>query len=247
MVYTFEENINKLTYDGLNYQRQMDATTSDGRNVLNWDEVDPKVFDFKYNKYKCWSKLQSGINTVTNNFILQSKTWFYKLEIKVKNTCYIKHAWVSDSTGGDGFLNIDKTYSSGDEITLYMVKLMELKCKAEDVEITAYYIPPFIEFWNISGKTKEEIEANKKKYLISNQIGVGGGGYVWFQNGLQKFVMDNTVSEALKITGNNSQLYLWNCNSSWGKTENMFYIFQNPRARNLDILYSPDWFESEDE
>lgn len=242
---TFEENINKIP-DGQNYQQQLDATLSDARNILDWNDVDPKVFGYKYDTYRCWSKLQSGINPATGNSIIQAKTWFYKLEIKVKNTCSIKHAWCWDKTGGTGYINIDKTYSSGDIITLYMVRLVELKCEPEDVEITAWYIPPFIDFWDIPGKTKEEQEANKKKYLISNQLIVGGGGYVWFQNGLPKFAVDSCLTDCLLVQHKNSDLFLYNYEDSWGKNDIAFYVFQNPNFKNADIPYLPNWFENDD-
>ena len=72
-----EENIDRLP-DGENYQQQMDATLSDARNILDWNDVDPKIFGYKYDTYRCWSKLQSGINPATGDSIIQAKTWFYK-------------------------------------------------------------------------------------------------------------------------------------------------------------------------
>lgn len=240
-----EENIDKLV-DGENYQQQLDATLEDARNILDWNDVDPKVFGYKYDTYRCWSKLQSGVDPQTGNSIIQAKTWFYKLEIKVKNTCSIKHAWCSDKTGGTGYINIDTTYNAGDIIILYEVQLIELKCEPEDVEITAWYIPPFIEFWDILGNTKEEQEANKKKYLISNQIGVCNGGHVWFQNGLQKFAVDHSLTDALKIGHKNSDLFLFNCKDSWGKNEVEFYVFQNPDCKAAIIPYLPNDFEDDD-
>lgn len=241
---TFKENIDKLP-DGQNYQQQLDATLGDARNVLDWNDVDPKVFGYKHDTYRCWSKLQSGITPATGDSIVQAKTWFYKLEIKVKNTCSIKHALCSDKTGGTGYINIDKTYSSGDVITLYEVRLIELKANPEDVEITAWYIPPFIMFWDIPGKTKEEQEANKKKYLISNQISVGNGGYVWFQNGLQKFAVDACLTDCLLVQHKNSDLFLCNWKDSWGKNEVEFYAFQNPDCKAANIPYLPNEFEDD--
>jgi hypothetical protein len=242
---TFEENINKLP-DGQNYQQQMDATLSDARNILDWNDIDPKVFGYKHDTYRCWSKLQSGINPATGDSIIQAKTWFYKLEIKVKNTCSINHALCWDETGGTGYINIDTTYNSGDVITLYMVKILELKANTEDVEITAWYIPPFIEFWNIPGTTKEEQEANKKKYLISNQIAVPNGKSVWFQNGLEKFAVDDCLTDCLLVQHKNSDLFLCNWKDSWGKNEVEFYAFQNPDCKSASILYHPNLFEDDD-
>lgn len=242
---TFEENINKIP-DGQNYQQQMDATLGDARNILDWNDVDPKVFGKTHDTYRCWSKLQSGINPANGNSIIQAKTWFYKIQIKINNTCSIKHALCWDSTGGTGYINIDTIYNSGDIVTLYMVRLIELKCESEDVEITAWYIPPFIEFWNILGATKEEQEANKKKYLISNQISVPGGKSVWFQNGLPKFAVDACLTDCLKIGHKNSDLFLYNSEDSWGKNDVAFYVFQNPDCKAANIPYLPNWFEDDD-
>jgi len=246
MIYSFIDKMDELEQEQM---IQMDATLEDSRNVLTWDEVDPKIFDYKFNSYKCWSRLQSGVNPINGNFILQSKTWFYKLQIKVKNTCYVKHAWCSDKTGSGGFINIDTTYSAGDIINLYMVRLIELKAEAEDIEIIACYIPPFVNFWNITGATEEEQKVNKEKYLISNQITVLNSGYIWFQNGLPKFVTDATVADALKIETERkeSDLYLWCVEDVFGnQTGDVFYIFKDSNYKHLGRVSLPAWFESGD-
>jgi hypothetical protein len=128
-----------------NQAYQMDATDV---SLVELGLVDPtleaedqKQFDF----YHPASIKGTGWNPMTKNFHMEAKTWFYCLELNIKEDGFK----ISYCNSWGKYINVNKTYNTGDIVRLYMVSDLEFAEKqgARDADINIYYVLPFLDWY----------------------------------------------------------------------------------------------------
>lgn len=129
----------------------------------NLSEEEQSQFDF----YHPMSLIGSGWSTLTKMFHMEAKTWFYCIEINVKEDGFkIGYA----NCNGE-YININKTYNSGDIIRLYMVSSLEFgeENGVNNATVNMYYVLPFLSWYREDlglPYIKGVVDDIKKQYLI---------------------------------------------------------------------------------
>lgn len=225
-----------------NQAYQMDATDVSlvelGLVDPTLEEEDQKQFDF----YHPASILGTGWSPLTGRFHMEAKTWFYCLELNIKEDGFK----VSYCNSWGKYINVNNTYNAGDIVRLYMVSDLEFAEKegARNADINIYYVLPFVNWYKKDlglPHTKGVIDDMKTTYLIQeHRPETTKNKMTMFDYGYPKL-----VRTTVNLTDNNNTmignilegkiLHYMKARDKFNKdTENFYYLVNTSHA---------DWIE----
>lgn len=109
----------------------------------------------------------TGWSPLTGMFHMEAKTWFYCLELNIKENGFK----VGYCNSWGKYISVNKTYNAGDIVRFYMTSDLEFaeKAGAKNAEINIYFVLPFIDWYKKDlglPHIKGVIDDMKKTYLI---------------------------------------------------------------------------------